>query len=82
MNCGQVKKVDMAKASVDGSVSVSVNSLESTDFSGCIVGGEPCRWANSIRYNGPDPSSIMLGCRYHRRYMSIEDALTCLNQAQ
>jgi len=81
MNCQVMKRVDMAKASVNSSVPVSVSSLENADFSGCVIHDLPCQWANSIRPNGPDPSSTMLGCLYHKKYMSIEDALACTSQA-
>ena len=77
MNFQVMKRIEMADASVKGSVPVSVKSLEHADFCGCIADGKPCPWANTIRYNGPDPSSIMLGCLYHKKYMSIEDALSC-----
>lgn len=68
-------------ACVNGKIPVTVKGLEDADFSGCVINGLPCQWANSIRPNGPDPSSVMLGCLHHKKYMSIEDALACTSQA-
>lgn len=72
-------------ASVSGKMPVTVKVLENSDFSGCIVTGDdgkrPCQGANAICLNGPDLTSAMLGCRCHKKWMSIEDALACTNQA-
>lgn len=67
----------MASASVKNSLPVTPKNLEIADFPGCVSNGVPCECAMSIRYNGPDPSSNMLECLDHGRYLNNEAAAAC-----
>ena len=80
-NPQEVRKVEMATLCADGSITASAKELEKADFCGCIMENGPCIHADKI-HKSLDPSATTLGCRKHRRQITIDEAMNCTNQKQ
>lgn len=78
-NPQEVQKAEMTTLCTDGTTTASAKELGKADFCGCIIKDKPCAHADKI-HKSLDPSATTLGCRKHRRQITIEEAMSCTSQ--